>query len=243
MVEPVSGNITAALRQTSDNRAMRRIATAKPSELRLLAALANYEGLEHNIISRYLRPFITRYGADGLRQLLLCLFNTSFFTLQEMFQDLRNVRVLDLGCGSNGGTVDYEIGFMIFPNNKTIRGTNPFEPWLCRVLHLIGAKPVGIDIGSLDGEAFEHYNIDLREDGCLGEFPDFSFDVVNATQFFNSPSFDCISGGINGLKANIEPQIKRILKPKGQYITRLSKPFDASEVVFDDVGNPEEANG
>ena len=67
--------------------------------------------------------------------------------------------------------------------------TAQFEPWFCRILFELGAKPVGVDFGDLEAEAFEHYRVDLGRIGALGFLPDPSFDAVQDSRLFGSPEF------------------------------------------------------
>lgn len=67
--------------------------------------------------------------------------------------------------------------------------TAQFEPWFCRLLLEFGAHPVGIDLGNLDGEVFEHYRVDLALPGALNFLPDHSFDAVHDSRLFGSPEF------------------------------------------------------
>lgn len=103
----------------------------------------------------------------------------------------------DLGCGSND--IYRETGMLLKPDNQ-------FEPWLCRILHAIGARPIGIDIGPLSGERFEYYERNLNSPNSLEGIPDNSVDLANAKQLFDSP-FLIYRLGINPqeLRQNLLP--------------------------------------
>lgn len=91
-------------------------------------------------------------------------------SLAERFGSLENIRgkrALDLACGSLDSLDD---------------GPG-FEPWLPRILTELGASVVGIDIGSLEGEPYEHYNIDLSAKGALNFLPDHYFDIIHVKSF------------------------------------------------------------
>jgi len=79
---------------------------------------------------------------------------TEFVTrLSDAFGSLSATRgqaVLDIACGSSSSG-----------SPVTGRQTAEFEPWMCRLLVELGAHPVGLDIGDLGGEAFEHHRVDL----------------------------------------------------------------------------------
>ena len=46
---------------------------------------------------------------------------------------------------------------------------------------------MGVDIGDLDGEAFEHYYVNLGIPGALDFFPSHSFDALQDSRLFGSP--------------------------------------------------------
>ena len=114
-----------------------------------------------------------------------------------------------MGCGSNNPCLE---GGYIFNDPQ-------FEPHLCRVLHLLGAKPIGIDIGSLEGELFQHYRLNLNSSDSLRDIPDGSIDLANACQLFDS-SFLRSRLKINPeeLKRNLLPQLERVLKPGAYFL-------------------------
>jgi SAM-dependent methyltransferase len=138
----------------------------------------------------------------------------SFLSISNA-DELKTKAILDLGCGQNS-RID-----AFFPGcNKD------YEPWLCRILHLLDTKIIGVDIGSLAGEEFEHYERNLLEPDCLSEIPSGSVDLVNTHGFFNSPytmarlawDEERIEQHISLLKANLFTQIKRVLKPEGFFL-------------------------
>src|SRR2546428_5018257 len=63
---------------------------------------------------------------------------------------VRGKRILDLASGSNSSR-----------SPRTKRRTALFEPWFSRLLVELGADPVAIDLGDLEGEPFEHHRVDL----------------------------------------------------------------------------------
>jgi len=116
-------------------------------------------------------------------------------------------KILDLGCGTDP------------PLDINYFGL-PFIPNLCRLLHELGAHPIGIDLGNLDNEEFEHHYVDLMEKNSLRFLPDFSIDVAIAIDLFTSPSLE-ERFGINAgkkLEENLLPQLERIVKPEGYFI-------------------------
>ena len=95
-------------------------------------------------------------------------------------------RILDIACGSRTSKAPPGVT-RILPSEGGY--TSLFEPWLCRILSSLGAQPVGIDIGDLDGESFEHYRLDLSRAGALDFLPPRSFDAVHDSRLFGSPEF------------------------------------------------------
>lgn len=137
--------------------------------------------------------------------------NTASGICRQLSQVLRatdgviaNQRIADLGCGSTGGTEDAaEFGYW-------------FHPWLCRTLFELGAKPIGVDVGKLDGEKFEAMQTDLLQPGALDSIPDDSVDVVHTRALFSSPQLHEEEDG--QLMRVLEPQIIRVLKPNGVFV-------------------------
>ena len=96
---------------------------------------------------------------------------------------IRGLAVLDVPSGSNSSR-----------SPVTGRRTAEFEPWMCRLLLELGARPVGIDIGDLTGEAFEHHNVDLGVPGALDFLPTAAFDAIHESRLFGSPEFRAAHG-------------------------------------------------
>ena len=123
--------------------------------------------------------------------------------------EVRGKTILDLGCGSNQPSLE---GGGIF-NDST------YEPWLCRGLHLLGANPIGVDIGSLDGEEFTHHQVDLSRLDSLKEIPDGSVDLANAKQLFSSPFLIRFTKtNPEDLRRNLHTQLERVLKPEAVFL-------------------------
>ena len=172
------------------------------------------------------------------------IIKLKFERLEEIFGDLENLkdkRILDLGCGSrpridlskwaklvesnpsehnDSGKYYQRMGSLV-TNMDLVIGQRDFEPWLCRILVELGAKPVGVDIGNLEGEEFEHYQLDLNIEGALNIFPDKSFDAINMRLLLSSPTFGTPS---NEIIKELEKQRDRLLKDDGKIIE-----FDMSQ--------------
>ncbi len=140
---------------------------------------------------------------------------------------VKGQRILDLACGSNTSKapssiyIDTPFGEKRISIAATEEFTAQFEPWFCRVLLQLGAHPVGIDFGHLEGEAFEHYRVDLGQPGALDFLPDHSFDAVQDSRLFGSPEFTAqFPDPADRLKvaAEIRRQERRLLKTGGRVI-------------------------
>lgn len=118
---------------------------------------------------------------------------------------IRGQVLLDVACGSNSSR-----------SPVTGRRTVAFEPWMCRLLAALGAHPVGLDIGDLDRERFEHHHVDLGIPGALGFLPSASFDAIHESRLFGSPEFRSAYGPAYGrVRAEITRQEARLLKRGG----------------------------
>lgn len=118
--------------------------------------------------------------------------------------DLRGKIILDLGCGCKNAE------FGEWGKNRK------YEPWLARALVILGAHPVGIDIGDLSQEKFERHQLDLTQHGVLDFLPGQSFDAVHINALFTSPTFGetVRSQGKDPKKVcqELENQAKRLVK-------------------------------
>ena len=128
------------------------------------------------------------------------------FLYHGNFEALEGIRILDLGCGS----IDRNRH-----EDKNSPNSRRYEPWLCRALLELGAQPVGLDLGNLHGEYFEHYSaIDLTKTGALGFLPSQSFDMIHMSLVTASPSFIVAKNG--PLSIELREQIGRVLKEAGK---------------------------
>jgi hypothetical protein len=129
--------------------------------------------------------------------------------LQRAYASLgavRGQRILDIACGSNSSR-----------SPVTGRRTAQFEPWMCRLLQELGAQPVGIDLGDLQGETFEYLRLDLGMPGALNDLPTASFDAVQDSRLFGSPEFQAAYGSrhVERVRQEIRRQERRLLRPGG----------------------------
>src|SRR5438445_5691159 len=123
---------------------------------------------------------------------------------------VRGKRILDLASGSNSSR-----------SPKTGGRTALFEPWFSRLLVELGADPVALDLGDLEGEPFEHHRVDLGRPGELDFLPAASFDGVQDSRLFGSPEFRAAYPGRASrarVKAEIKRQERRLLRPGGVLI-------------------------
>jgi SAM-dependent methyltransferase len=128
--------------------------------------------------------------------------------LADAFGPLSAIRgrtVLDIACGSNS-------------SRSPVTGleTAEFEPWMCRLLLELGARPVGIDIGDLAGEAFENHRVDLGVPGALDFLAPGSFDAIHESRLFGSPEFRAAHApSTERIRREIHRQERRLLRPGG----------------------------
>jgi hypothetical protein len=129
--------------------------------------------------------------------------------------NLENKSILDLGCGSNSDNP-----IMSYDNYLNVGhfGERTFEPWLCRSLSILGANPIGVDCGSLDGERFEHYCLNLLSKKSLNFIPDNSIDIAHSRLLYSSPQLGIMGGNEEKIKEVLIPQLERIVKPEGIYL-------------------------
>jgi hypothetical protein len=128
---------------------------------------------------------------------------------------VKGQRVLDIASGSNSSR-----------SPVTGRRTVEFEPWMCRLLAALGADPVGIDIGDLETETFEHYRVDLGVRGALGFLPSASFDAIHESRLFGSPEFrSTYAEAAELIRGEIQSQERRLLRAGGILIHSDERPF------------------
>ena len=127
---------------------------------------------------------------------------------------VRDRTVLDLACGSSTSR-----------SPVTGERTAAFEPWMCRLLVALGARPVGVDIGDLAGESFEHHHLDLGVPGALDVLPSGSFDAVHESRLFGSPEFRADHArATERIRRELHRQERRLLRPGGIVIHRDGRP-------------------
>ena len=167
---------------------------------------ANFTTTAIQIMAIIVPELQTLYGPDSSNGTTSRLF-LKVKKLLEILpdHDLRNKRIVELGCGSENGP-------------------DQFKPWFCRFLHILGAHPVGVDIGVNDKEPFENHLQDLTREDSLKMIKSDSADIVLTDTFFDSPTLQRIQNE-NRIKGEntrriLFPQIQRILKPDGLYMNQ-----------------------
>jgi hypothetical protein len=192
---------------------------AKDRERDLIAAAIFSLDIKYDLA----RKIAQETGVEGIIKQLLGRLERAFGNLAAVKRE----RILDLVCGSNSSKSPASIYINTPFGEKTISTadldsyTAQFEPWFCRVLLQLGANPVGVDFGDLEGEAFEHYRVDLGQLGALDFLPDRSFDAVQDSRLFGSPEFTAqFPDPTDRLKvaAEIRRQEQRVLKAAGRVI-------------------------
>lgn len=151
-------------------------------------------------------------GAKIAAEPNLAAIMTEFVTrLLDAFGSLavpRDLAVLDIACGSSSSR-----------SPVTGRQTPEFEPWMCRLLLELGAHPLGVDIGDLAGEPFEHHRVDLGIPGALDFLASGSFDAIHESRLFGSPEFRAAHGpATERIRREIHRQERRLLRPGGTLI-------------------------
>jgi SAM-dependent methyltransferase len=153
------------------------------------------------INSEKIRPYIfqamelSKSFGEGRWNLLLGSLPSVLYAAKG---NLEGKKVLDLACGSK---------------ETSYSGLVSYEPWLCRTLYELGLEPIGVDINNNSDEEFENYKVDLTDSHSLEFLPSHSVDIANASGLFTLPFID-----VDQLKANIVPQLERIVKPDGIFI-------------------------
>ncbi|MEJ2599371.1 MAG: hypothetical protein P8Z00_13635 [Anaerolineales bacterium] len=159
----------------------------------------------------------------GLKDIILQLVGR-IYRAYGTLTAVKGKRILDIACGSNSSKapssvfVNTPFGERSIPGASSEGYTAQFEPWFCRILLEVGADPVGVDLGDLNQETFEHYQVDLGQPGVLNFLPDHSFDAVQDSRLFGSPEFTAqIPHRADRLKvaAEIWKQEQRLLKANG----------------------------
>ena len=146
--------------------------------------------------------------------------------LAHSFKRLTNIkekRILDIACGSNTSrapaSLNFILPFGIKPLFRPNRGYSAlFEPWFCRMLFELGARTVGVDLGDLEQEIFEHHRVDLGKPRALDFLEDASFDAIQDSRLFGSPEYTAeFPEQADRMKVAVEivRQEQRLLKPDG----------------------------
>jgi hypothetical protein len=120
--------------------------------------------------------------------------------------NLDDRRILDLGCGSiltTDGTGMYRT----------------FEPWLCRLLAMLGARPIGIDIFDQFNEPFESYRYDIVS-SIFPDIDDKVIDITRSSHTLDSRIMDMLHPDFNPERylATLPKRLDRIVKDDGFYI-------------------------
>ena len=182
--------------------------------------------VDQELISATIKALDNRYalawkieqepGLKGIIQELIGRIYLAYGT----FSRVRGQRILDIACGSNTSK---------YPSRESEGYTALFEPWFCRILLELGAEPVGLDMGDLEQETFEHYHVDLGQPDALNILQERSFDAIQDSRLFGSPEFTAQFPNLAdrvSVAARIWQQEQRLLKPGGVIIHS-----DAAELI------------
>jgi hypothetical protein len=206
--------------------------TVKPKLDDLMTVLSSLTNAreERDLVASTLKALDDKYALSqkiarepGLEEIIKQLVGR-IYRAYGIFAMLKGKRILDIASGSSTSKapsfvfVNTPFGEQRIPVSSTDGYTAQFEPWFCRILLELGADPIGIDLGNLDGETFEHYNVNLGQSGALNFLADHSFDAVHDSRLFGSPEFTAqCPNQEDRLKvaAEIWRQEQRLLKAKG----------------------------
>jgi hypothetical protein len=146
------------------------------------------------------------YDSDFQFWLMIKITNQLLPIYNAMSGNFSGQKILDLGCGSPSDT---------YESKKY--DPKKYEPWLCRVLLELGTHPIGIDMGNLETEKFEHYSLNFLVPDSLSFLGDASIDVAHVDLLFDSPSTP-EEMHYDHFKKILIPQLERIVKSDGFYI-------------------------
>jgi hypothetical protein len=192
----------------------------KPASLREALKRGEKLPIKEWLMATYDRENISGFLRWWLYNILEPEFQKS--EQSEAYESLRGKKILDLGCGSVESYVD----------NGIFAKPGDYEPWLCRALHRCGAKPIGVDIHSNDGEVFEHIQADLSKPGALQSLFDAShhssFDGIVSSMFLKGGCSPTLSGMTTGsqrreMEAEIMQDALRLLKDGGIFLFEREK--------------------
>jgi len=133
---------------------------------------------------------------DGISQGMI---SSQLKDILEVLGNTDDKKILVLGCGSP------------YPENYSC-DRREFEPWLCRAMYHLGMDVIGVDIRTLEGEQFEHYQGDLSKPGSLSFLGDHSIDLACEYKLFDSPTLSRLGVReqtiIETVLREIEPKLK-----------------------------------
>ena len=156
----------------------------------------------------------SKIAAEPRLAAIMAEFVTRLFDAFGSLSRIAGRTVLDIACGSSS-------------SRSPVTGleTAEFEPWMCRLLLELGARPVGIDIGDLAGEAFENHRVDLGVPGALDFLASESFDAIHESRLFGSPEFRAAHApATERIRREIHHQERRLLRPGGILIHSDGRP-------------------
>ena len=177
------------------------LARARAERALLAEALARLDE-RHDLVRKSARE----PELEAILEEFIGRFQRAFGSLSSV----RGKRILDIASGSNSSR-----------SPTTGKRTALFEPWFARLALELGAEPVALDAGDLDGERFEHHRVDLGRTGALDFLADASFDGVQDSRLFGSPEFRKAyprQRDHDRVRAEIARQERRVLKPDGVLI-------------------------
>ena len=160
------------------------------------------------------RGLAAKIAAEAHLESIMREFATRLLDAFGSLSTVAGQTVLDIACGSNTSR-----------SPVTGRLTAEFEPWMCRLLAALGAHPIGLDIGDLAGETFEHHHVDLGVLGAMDFLRTGSCDAIHESRLFGSPEFRAAYGpATEQVRREIHRQERRLLRPGGILIHSDGRP-------------------
>jgi hypothetical protein len=127
-------------------------------------------------------------------------------------KDVQGLTIVDLGCGTRGSPDCFTGSWQ--------QKQRYFEPWLCRLLKELGARPIGFDKSLQGDEEFERHKVDLFRVNLADYLQPGSVDVACSFNVFDSPLLKAQYGDKAGkrLFARFGKQLEPILRPEGVFL-------------------------
>jgi len=136
---------------------------------------ATTAALEKEVFAR----FRELYPGDAYAQRYEIGFGLPFYHIMDVLQgEIEGKVIVDIGCGSH----TFNGRAFVRPGDSA-----KYLPWLCRGLHILGVHVIGIDIGDMTGEPFEHYQGDVQDFNTWRPLQGRQVDLIQERRLYDSP--------------------------------------------------------